>query len=122
MGGALQTGVVLTVSSSQIEIADDDPKYGNSKYAFQANLLDRDVIIEHVQTYKLDLHWSEVSREELVALGVKTNAEVVAVATGENRPPKTGEWFIVDGGRGTVQKCSGDFSYPHQIARLVRKA
>lgn len=42
-----------------------------------------------------------------------------AVATGETRPPKAGEWYL-SGAIVAAYRAPSDFSHPYPIARIVR--
>lgn len=56
---------------------------------------------------------------ELLAIGA-TRRDVVAVATGEFRPPRAFEWYL-SGAIVEAYKAPNDLSTPFHIAHLVRK-
>ena len=45
--------------------------------------------------------------------------DVHAIATGEKRPPRKGEWYL-SGAIVEAYRAPNDLSTPHHIARLVR--
>jgi len=60
-----------------------------------------------------------LTRAELRQLGVRNDDNVGAVATGEFRPPKAGEWYL-SGTLAGAYRAPNDFDSPYQIARLCR--
>ena len=56
--------------------------------------------------------------EEKFALGARTIHCIRAVATGEKRPPKKGEWFL-SGAIVEAYKARNDMTTPYQIAELM---
>lgn len=61
------------------------------------------------------------SRAELARLGAGRKSQLQAVATGENRPPKAGEWYL-SGAIVEAYRAPNDLTTPFPIARLCRKA
>lgn len=59
----------------------------------------------------------EPSPEDLAALNVDDRVGVRAVATGEFRPPRKGEWFL-SGSYIEAYRAENDLSVQYHIARL----
>jgi hypothetical protein len=72
------------------------------------------------QTY---LVIDRVAQFERIKLGSNSTSsrpnDIRAVATGENRPPKAGEWYL-SGAQIEAYRAIHDFTEPCRIARLVR--
>jgi hypothetical protein len=60
-----------------------------------------------------------MNHQRLYPCGDRARPGVMAVSTGQERPPKQGEWYL-SGGPPRAWLAPNDLSTPYYIARLVK--